>query len=227
MQVSRQPGQRLVEAVHRHVAQRGHAEQSGGPFARGPPVAVRAVGVPVVHLGVQHEQPQPVRGRVERHLLDLQGAVVQEERVPGGAAQRRQLVHHPGAGADEVVLGGQREPRQLVRAQTGADQRVDRQRDRALQGVRGRQAAAQRHPAVDQHVQAGHGVAGLAGAPTRRRRRTPTSRPAARAPASSRATSLSSPGSCTDRIRRVPSSRRAAATQLRASIANGRTKPSL
>ena len=179
VQLVGQPRERVVEVLGRDVAQGGDSQQPGRPLAGGPPVAVRAVGVGVVHAGVEHQQPQAGRSRVQRHLFDVEAAVVQEQRVAGGRPQRRDLVHHPGRRADEVVLGDERELRQLVGAQAGAVQRVEGGGHRALQRVRRREPAAERHPAVDQDVCAGHRVPGL---PRRPDHPGDVGRPAAGAP---------------------------------------------
>ena len=140
--------------------------RSGGRLAGGAAVAVGAVGVAVVHPRVDHQQSQTVGRRVERHLLGLEGAVVEEQRVAGGATQRRELVHHARSGRRRSRSRpcSDRRPR-LLASRPSSNRSFRASAIGALERVRGRQPAAQRHPAVDEQVHAAHRVAGLARRP--------------------------------------------------------------
>ena len=66
-------------------------------------VAAVAEGVP--GPGVDDQQNQAGGGRVEGDRRAGAGAAVEQQRVPGPAQQRGDLVHDPARDADEVVLG--------------------------------------------------------------------------------------------------------------------------
>ena len=95
------------EHLRGHVAQGGHAEELGRRLA---PAAALVVG--------RIDQAAP-RGRVEHdggnsggegHGLGRQRAAVDQQRVPGTAGGRNQLVHDPAVHADPLVLRSLSQP---------------------------------------------------------------------------------------------------------------------
>ena len=122
---------------------------------------VLAVDQGVLGAGVHDQQREVVRGQVERHLLDRAVAAVEQDRVAGGAAQRRRLVHAAGRGLRDGVLGvgadrGEPGAGRVVVAEAQPAQVGQRHGDGALERGRARQAGTQRHVAVDDDVGAGH-----------------------------------------------------------------------
>ena len=100
----------LLEVLEPDVAQRPHAKDLGGEFARFPPGRVAAVGVGMGNPGVDDQQHQPRGVGVERHQPDTLVPAVEEDGVAGRGPERGGLVHDAGGRADEVVLrplGGQ------------------------------------------------------------------------------------------------------------------------
>ena len=53
--------------------------------------------------------------RRQRHVPDVERSAVEQDRLPGDAGRRRELVHHPGLDADVAVLGPLAEGRPRAR----------------------------------------------------------------------------------------------------------------
>ena len=105
-----EPGERRVQVVD--LAQAREAESEGGALARRPARGVLPVDEPVGCTGVDDEQRQAGPVQVERHLLGATVTAVQQQRVLGGAPQRRRLVHPAGRRAGDLVLGAHARCRQ-------------------------------------------------------------------------------------------------------------------
>ena len=149
--------QRLLEVVD--LGQVRDAEQPGGRLAVLTPRGVAAVVECVVHPGVHDQQPQPGRLGVPRHLPVRTVGEVEEQRVPGGRVHGDALVHAARGRARHLVLradagGDHALPDRVVEVDPGGLQRG--QGHRALQRGRARQARADRHPAVEDQVDARH-----------------------------------------------------------------------
>ena len=103
-----EPAQRRIEIVD--VTQRGKTEDPARLLAAGAASGVLAVHESVGGLGVEHQQLETGSGQVESHLIGVVAAAVEEQRVVGGAQDRRRLVHQAGRRADELVLAALRQP---------------------------------------------------------------------------------------------------------------------
>ena len=88
------------------VAQRPHAQRGRGLGAGAAAFGVAAVAERVPGPGVDDQQRQAGRGRVERDRGARSVAAVEQQRLAGPALQRRDLVHDPARYPDEIVLRG-------------------------------------------------------------------------------------------------------------------------
>ena len=151
-----EPAQRVVEVGVGHVAERGHAQLSGGLLAAVAAGGVLAVDVPVGSTGVGDEQGQSGGLRVEAHRLRGQVAHVAEERVPGLPAEAGQLVHPAGGRTDGVVLHAAAQREQAVRPEVEAEVLVEGTHHGADQRGRGRQPSTRGHVGVHLDPQGRH-----------------------------------------------------------------------
>ena len=103
-------------------------------------------------MRVDDQQGQAGRVEVAGDGLDGEVAGVEEGQVVGLRAQDRGLVEQAGRGADVVVLGALDEQGELLAGHLRAGEAEQGQRDGALQGVAGGQAAAAGHVAGDHQV---------------------------------------------------------------------------
>jgi hypothetical protein len=158
-----QPGRR--PGVGDDVAQRPHAQLGRGRLAGLAAATVLAVAQRLPGAGVDDQQGQAGRGRVERDRFGRAGAAVEQQRVPGLATERGELVHDPGGHAGELVLRPPGQGGQLTSWHRYLVQLGQRERHRALQRGRGRQAGARGQVGVDGHVGAAGQVARLAQRP--------------------------------------------------------------
>ena len=134
------------------LAQRGHPQLAGRALAGVATRRVAAVGELVRGVRVDDEQGQAGRVEVAGDGLDGEVAGVEEGQVVGPRAQDRGLVEQAGRGADVVVLGALDEQGELLAGHLRAGEAEQGQRDGALQGVAGGQAAAAGHVAGDHQV---------------------------------------------------------------------------
>ena len=132
-------------------------EEFDAALAVAPAGVVFAGGVVVMDHGVADHQPDL---RVDRHEARIERPAVDQERASGRPMTGDELVHDAATHADEVVLGalaGEGERRQVDGDARGGEEGIA---GRDLQRGGGGEAGAERHIAVDEHVDAGEPVAG-------------------------------------------------------------------
>jgi hypothetical protein len=178
------------------VSQRGDAQRAGGLLASASLPGVAAVGERAARPGVDDQQGQASRGRIERDRRGGPVAAVQEQRVTGPAVQRRDLVHDPARHADELLLGPVGQGGELGLRQVMAVEFGQGEGGGAFQRGRGGQPRAGRQVGIDRDAGAGQ-VA------------QPRADPGSRASRSSR---MGSPACCLETSARRRSARRAAVT---------------
>jgi hypothetical protein len=151
----------------------GVFDVSQGPDAQGGrgllagPAALRvpAVGHRAPDAGVDDQQGQAARGRVERDRRARPVAAVEQQRVAGLAQQGGGLVHDAGRHAGELVLGPPGQGGQLVPGHRYLIEAGQGQRDGAFERGRGREPGARGQVGVDRHLGAAGQVAGLSQRP--------------------------------------------------------------
>ncbi len=134
------------------------AQRRRGALDGGAALRVRAAAHLVAHAAVDEHDREAGGGRVERHLPGRAVAAVQQEGVPGDAAEGRGLVHQPARHAHDVVLRALGEPREGDRVAVDpvgeTAERGQRPQRRALDRRRGRQARPLRHIAGQGQLEA-------------------------------------------------------------------------
>ena len=147
------------------IPQRPDAQGGRGVLAGPAAFGVAAVDQRTAGPGIDDQQRQAGRGRVERDLRRPASAAVKQKRVAGPAPQRGDLVHDPGGHADELGLRAPRQGRKLIARHGHSVDAGQCERRRALQCRRGRQPGACRQVGVDRHVGAAGQVSRLAQRP--------------------------------------------------------------